>query len=300
MKTFSDYNNQYNHEETIRLISKIKHKVISIFENMFNLISIDPKYIIDRNNPNFEPRNIVFDNFETQEIYAINPSMNIFIFQQMNKMHFEINEGLICYNPLIHRDFVISSITSSYEYIFNLHIKQLISEINEENIKKIVINLIDELNKMNITSIKSRPIPKIKNLSVDSLLKQYPLLKKESILNEACFKYKALLVFGSNGNNKQKFNLIEDKIGVYGETVATLYVYNNINNTVFKLLTIYSTASKSYLMDQIVNNELKADNYGSILNDMPDAANQIGIEFYFSQYLVYILSKFCLDEIIYV
>lgn len=295
MKPYNDYVTKYDQNQTIKLKDEINRGIRDILSKEFNLIEIDPK-IVTKNNIDNNERIINFDNFEENDINFLNNNIPWYLSEKIDQLNFKANEGLYSYSFKINRDFIANNTTTNYEFVYFVATKVLVTDNNTNKIVEMVNNLVNKINNLEVIKNFAKPIKKIKVIDVNSIIKQYKLTKREDLLLEVVLNYESVLIFNSNGNNDKNIKFINDNIS-YGSNVATLFVYDRINNSIIKILTIYNNPNKSYLYDKL-DFDVALNNENELIKNAKEFSDQIGFEFYISQYLLFCLSKFSIDEII--
>ncbi len=299
MKIYSDYSQKYSKKETILYIAEFKKEILKMFHHLYSLVEIDPQVVCDVNAIYSSQRKITFDNSINEKVYEIPAYINLNLINTLDLLDLEQNQGVICYAPTIHRDIENTPSESNAENVIYLNIREYLANINYGAMHNLTNLIIESLNNLPARKKYGLKLPKnIKFTSVDKLMKQYPTVDKINLINQACIRHKLIFVEQTAGNNKRKISFLDKKIGVYGDIVGTLYVYNSISNTPLKLLTIYSTPSRQDIQNSIETGEFNSEMLASLLEKMPMFNNQYGIEFHISNYLVYTLSKYCINEIV--
>ncbi len=299
MKIYSDYSQKYSKKETLLYISHFKQDILNMFHNMYDLVEIDPQIVCDVNSVYSDQRRITFDNSINDKVYEIPPYINLSLINAVDELETEPKHGVLCYAPTIHRDIEHTPSQTNAESIIYINVKDYLADINFDSMHNLAHNIIDSLNNLHTRKKYGLKLPKsMKITSVDKLIKQYPTLDKSKLITEACIRYKLIFVDQTSGNNKRKLSFLEKKPGVYGDTVGTLYVYNSISNSPLKLLTLYSIPSKEQIEKVIQAEEYNNEMLASIYDKMPISNNQYGMEFHISNYLVYALSKYSINEIV--
>ena len=299
MKIYSDYIPKYSKKETILYISNFKKDILDMFNKMFDLVEIDQQVVSNLNSVYSNQRRITFDNSMNEQVYEIPSYINLNLINVVDILQLEQNQGVICYAPTIHRDVELSPSQANAESIIYLNAREYLANINYDTMLNVTNQIIDALNNLNTRKEVGLKLPKnMKVTSVDQLLKQYPTVDKSKIISQACIRHKMIFVKQTSGNNKRRISFLDNKLGVYGDTTASLYVYNSVSNTPLKLLTIYSIPSRDQVEKYMVEEEFSNELLSTILSKIPEANNQYGIEFHISNYLVYALSKYSINEIV--
>lgn len=299
MKIYSDYITKYSKKDTIVYISKFKEAIINAFRDKFNLVEVEPPVVSEANNLYSQKRIITFDNVYDEKIYQIPPFINFSLIKALDIIDAEPNSGVFCYSSVINRDIKQSPSDAISENVLFINVREYIADINYNNIHVKVKEIVDLLNSLPIRKSVGLKIPSvIKFTTVEKLYKSYPTMEEAKLLMQACLRNKLLFVDQSSGSNKYKRSLLDKKLGVYGNTTGTLYIYNAVSNTYLKLLTIYSIPTKDEVEKEIQDLELNNEIKQSILDSIPTINNQLGIEFHLSNYLVYTLQKYTINEII--
>ncbi len=299
MKVYSDYVPKYSKKDTLIYISKFKDEIIAMFKRLFNLVEIDQQVVCNVNEVYSSLRKITFDNTYDESIYEIPSYVNLNLIKAIDTLECETNSGVYCYANIIHRDIENTPSQANAENLLLLHVREYIANINFENMEGLTKYIVDALNSLSIRQEVGLKLPSaIKFTSIDKLCKTFPTIKKDKLIEQACLRHKLIFVEQTSGNNKHNLNVIENKLGVYGDIVGTLYVYNSISNTALKLLTMYSVPNKEQLIDQINRKELNVSSLQPLIDKAPNINNQIGFEFHISNYLVYALSKYSINEVV--
>ncbi|MGL4948619.1 MAG: hypothetical protein ACRC42_04525 [Mycoplasma sp.] len=300
LKVNTDYINKFDKKETLTIMSKFKSKISLLFESEFNLLDVDPEYIIDLNKVPSNNRSITFDNYFENQIFQFTPSINNQLISYVNDYDFTVNSGVMCYAAKFYRDYVYNLNQTSCEFIFYAVWKEFLSEINEKKLITHVENIVSKLN--SIANLVNKSLTqlsgKMEVTTIDKLIKRYPLIPRDKLIQYANNTHELLLVFGTNGNNKKKWSFLEDKYFVYGDLTATLYCFNKNSNETLKVLTIYVPPSKIQLQSYIKNNNLNQANYSYVLSTLYEDSNTIGIELHFHQLMMHTLEKYSIHEVI--
>lgn len=299
MKIDTDYVAKHNKKKTIKLINLYKEGINNIFHDLFKLTYIDSQLVCDYSSLFSNERPISFDNFENGSIYKIVPYSNFFLMKTIYDLNLQPGEGLMTYSPIFNRDYKESLSSTPYEYAFLIQLKLLYTYANSNYMQTIVEEIINAVNDLDVTKKDGTKLPKkIKFISVDKLGKQFPLVPKKDLIKVACQNSSCLFVWGVNGNNENKIKYINDKPSIYGQDVGSLFIYHPINNEVIKLLTISTTPSKEFFAQKAKELKLTEQEIESTSMLLSEHQDQISIEFYFDQYLLFSLQKFSMAEIL--
>ncbi len=299
MKIYSDYIPKYSKKDTLRYISKFKDEIIDALKYHYNLIEINQPVVCKTNEIFSTSRKIAFDNNFDEQIYEVPSFVNFSLINALNTVEAMPGSGVYCYANIIHRDIENTPSQANAENLLLFHVREYIANINFENMEGLTKYIVDALNSLPIRQEVGLKLPSaIKFTSIDKLCKTFPTIKKDKLIEQACLRHKLIFVEQTSGNNKHNLNVIENKLGVYGDIVGTLYVYNSISNTALKLLTMYSVPNKEQLIDQINRKELNVSSLQPLIDKAPNINNQIGFEFHISNYLVYALSKYSINEVV--
>ncbi len=299
MKIYSDYTQKYSKKDTLIYISHFKKDILDMFNKMFKLVEIEQQVVSNLNSVYSNQRKITFDNSINEQVYEIPSYINLNLINAVDILCLEPKQGVICYAPTIHRDIEPSPSEANAESIIYLNIREYLANINYDTMYNVTAEIVDALNNLPTRKEVGLKLPKtIKVTSIDKLAKQYPTVDKSKLISQACIRHKLIFVQQTSGNNRRKLSFLERKLGTYGDDTATLYVYNSVSNTPLKLLTIYSIPSKDQTEKTMVEEEFSNEMLSNILKKIPETNNQYGIEFHFSNYLVYTLSKYSINEIV--
>ncbi|MGL4951952.1 MAG: hypothetical protein ACRC4L_03110 [Mycoplasma sp.] len=300
LKVNTDYINKFDKKKTLTIISRFKSKLMTLLENEYNLLEIDPEYVVDLKKIHSSNRPITFDNYFENSITELSPFINNQLISYVNEFDFPVKFGVMSYAAHFYRDFQYNLNQTWFEFILYGVWKEFLSEINEVKLIQHVEHLCNKINVIsNLIDNTLNQLPKkILITSVDKLIKQYPLIPKDKLIKYANSQNELMLVFGVDGNNKKELSFIEEKTSVYGEFAATLYIFNKVSNETLKLLTIYVPPSKKQLLDKIKNNNLDQNNFNWILENLNDDANLIGLEIHFYQLMMFIMGKYSIHEVL--
>ncbi|MGL4950411.1 MAG: hypothetical protein ACRC4M_01015 [Mycoplasma sp.] len=300
LKVNTDYINKYNKKETLLINSKFKSKIISFLENEYNLFDVDPEYIIELNKIYTENRPITFDNYFENSIFQFNPYINNQLISYINDYDFSVKTGVMTYATHFYRDYKFNLNQTAYEHLIHCVWKEFLSDINEKKLINHIELICDKFNSIiSLIDDSLTTLPnKVHITSIDKLLKQYPLIPKDKLIEYANNQNHLMLVFGVNGNNKKKLSFLEKKLSVYGDLTASLYSFNRVSNESLKLITIYVPPSKGQLEEYIKNNNLNIENFSYALSTLDNDSNIIGLEIHFNQLMMYVMGKYSIHEIV--
>lgn len=299
-KVNSDYTCLHSKKETIKIISKFKNKLRVYLENEFNLLEIDPKYIINLNQIYSKERIISFNNSKENTIYQISPYINNQLIDVINNYDFAVNTGIISYAATFCRDYEFDLLNAPYEFIMYVYIKDYIAEINESRIEELAIDITHKINtvidQLNCNLLK---IPeKIYFTSIDKLYKEFFSLSAPDVISHASTKYDSMFAIGVNGNNHKNISYIEDKFSAYGEITGCLYVFSPINTKAIRILTISISPNRSELINKINKHNLNEADFEYALSTLGEDSSAIGIEIHFDQLMMYVMQKYSIHEVV--
>lgn len=301
LKVNTDYTSKYSKRETLEIISKFKAKLMVYLANDLDLLEVDPTFVSELKQLYSSERNLCFDNSKENVIYELTPYINNQLINYLNHYDFTVNSGLMAYAPIFHRDYKFALNITTHEFVLFVQMKVYLSEVNEINLMRYTESIIDKIaltaiqvNK-NMLQFSSKDI---KFIHIDDLFRQFPLLPTDMLIKVANVKFPLMFVFGTNGNNKKHLHLVENRISAYGELVGTLFAHHPVNNEVLKLLTVSTVPSVKNLEENIEKNNLNKEDFVYALSTLPEDANSLGFELYFSQLMMYLMQKYSIHEVV--
>lgn len=299
-KVNSDYTCAHSKKETIKIISKFKNKLRIYLENEFNLLEIDPKYIVNLNQIYSKERIISFNNSKENTIYQISPYINNHLIDVINNYDFDVNTGIISYAAIFYRDYKFDLLNAPYEFVMYVYIKDYIAEIDESRIQKLIFDIVNKIN--DVVDQLDCDLLKIPNkiyfTSIDKLYKEFFSLSATDVIAHASTKYDSMFATGVNGNNHKNISYIEDKFSAYGEITGCLYVFSPINTKTIRLVTISIAPNKTELINKINKNNLNEKDFEYVLATLDGDSSAIGIEINFDQLMMYVMQKYSIHEIV--
>ncbi len=237
----SNYKPKYNLEQTIKFINKFKELLVKQIKETFSsqLISFPlVKSVNEFEITDLFPRNIIFDNANSNNLFSFNQNpINFFI---QKSFEYPAIKSFYSFTNIINRDSLLTNTSSLVKEVLYLYIfAQNISAL-ETCFKKIANQVVSFINEALTNSSFKLDDKKILKFSTKNTYEIFnrKIVDKQKFIEEFIYNNYPILLIGTpinNSNEEQELKLSDVKQPFYS---ASFYIYISKLNSELRLFKI--------------------------------------------------------------